>query len=361
MPKKLTYEFVYNYFKEQDCELLETEYVNANTKIKYICKCGNESFITFGNFKKGSRCAKCSGNEKLTYEFVYNYFKEQKCELLETKYINNITKMKYLCICKNESFITFGNFQKSVRCTKCSGNEKLTYEYVYNYFKEQNCELLETEYTNALTKMRYICICKNISSIIFSNFQKGVRCMKCSSTEKLTYEYVYNYFKEQKCELLETEYINTKIKMKYICKCKNESSITFDSFQQGKRCKFCKNKTEKKLFSWLQKHNFNVDTQVKFDWCKKKRKLPYDFVIENLKIILELDGAQHFEQVSNWKSPEKTQKNDNLKNKLALKNGYRMIRICQQIVYSDKEDWENQLLKAINSKDKLIYIGSIYN
>jgi hypothetical protein len=28
MPKKLTFEFVNNYFKEQKCKLLETEYIN---------------------------------------------------------------------------------------------------------------------------------------------------------------------------------------------------------------------------------------------------------------------------------------------------------------------------------------------
>lgn len=52
MGKKLTYEFVKNYFKEQDCELLETEYKNCDTKMKYRCKCGNESTIIFSNFKE---------------------------------------------------------------------------------------------------------------------------------------------------------------------------------------------------------------------------------------------------------------------------------------------------------------------
>ena len=35
---------------------------------------------------------------KFTYEYVYNYFKEQKCKLLETEYINSSTKMKYKCM-----------------------------------------------------------------------------------------------------------------------------------------------------------------------------------------------------------------------------------------------------------------------
>ena len=32
--------------------------------------------------------------KKLTYEFVQKYFKDQKCELLEIEYKNSITKMK---------------------------------------------------------------------------------------------------------------------------------------------------------------------------------------------------------------------------------------------------------------------------
>lgn len=136
------------------------------------------------------------------------------------------------------------------------------------------------------------------------------------------------------------------------CKCGNESSIRFGNFQQGKRCNLCKNKTEKKLFSWLQEHNFNVEIQVKFYWCKKNKN--YHMILY-IKLLLELDGPQHFRQIRNWKSPEE------IKNKSALENRYRIIQICQEIVYSDKENWDNQLLKAIKSKEKLIKIGNIYS
>lgn len=162
-----------------------------------------------------------------------------------------------------------------------------------------------------------------------------------------TYEYIYNYFKEHKCELLENDYINANTKMKYICECKNKSEIRFNSFQQGKRCNLCKNTPKKKLFNLL-KHYIDVETQVKFDWCH----LPFDFVLENRKIIIELDDKQHFEQ--------ETQIIDTLKNNLANKNGYRIIRICQRIVLSDKDGWEVKLHQSINSDDILIKIGSVY-
>jgi ferritin len=82
MPKKLTFEFVQKYFKEQGCKLLETKYINSNTKMNYKCKNNHITSITWDNFKQGYRCITCSGREKLTFEFVQKYFKEQDCELL---------------------------------------------------------------------------------------------------------------------------------------------------------------------------------------------------------------------------------------------------------------------------------------
>ncbi len=74
-----------------------------------------------------------------------------------------------------------------------------------------------------------------------------------------------------------------------------------------------------------------------------------------------MDGKQHFVQVSNWQSPEENQLNDNLKNKLALENGYRMIRICQQIVLNNLEEWDKKLLNSIKNNNLISKIGTIYN
>lgn len=193
MSKKHTIESVSKYFKDQGCELLETEYINTNTKLKYKCKCGNESEITLHNFQNNVRCMKCSGKEIHTIEFVKEQFKKRNCELLETKYINNTTKMKYICECGNKSETTFHNFQNGSKCMKCNGRgEKLTYENVYNFFKEQNCELLETEYIDSKTRMKYRCDCGNESVIVYNNFKQGTRCNVCRS-DKVINTYINNY------------------------------------------------------------------------------------------------------------------------------------------------------------------------
>jgi hypothetical protein len=97
MVKKLTYEFVKNEFEIHNCKLLETEYINCKTKMKYICKNGHETSVIFNRFQSGQRCGNCNGNEKLTFDYINQYFKDGNCKLMETKYINNYTKMNYIC------------------------------------------------------------------------------------------------------------------------------------------------------------------------------------------------------------------------------------------------------------------------
>lgn len=60
---KLDITMIRDYFDQQGCKLLE-DYVNAFTKMKYICKCGNTSSILWSNFKKGKRCQKCKGRPR---------------------------------------------------------------------------------------------------------------------------------------------------------------------------------------------------------------------------------------------------------------------------------------------------------
>jgi len=91
--------------------------------MKYICSCGNIDKVAFLTFKRGQRCQKCSKKTKHTYSSVKQYFRDEKCELLEKEYINCSIKMRYKCSCGNISETTFARFLKGARCQKC-GIEK---------------------------------------------------------------------------------------------------------------------------------------------------------------------------------------------------------------------------------------------
>jgi very-short-patch-repair endonuclease len=104
-------------------------------------------------------------------------------------------------------------------------------------------------------------------------------------------------------------------------------------------------------------HNFlksihpNTIHQFKVNWCRSQssnRYLPYDFCIPELRIIIELDGDQHFKKIEYWGSdPDKVRANDLYKEKCAISNGYHVIRLLQEDVWRDKYDWKTKLQETI--------------
>lgn len=204
--RKHTQEFVENYFKEHGCSLTDT-YKDARTSMNYICECGEPSRISFDNFKKGKRCKKCGLNKlakqfKHSYEYVFNYFKENNCMLLSTEYINDHTPLDYICECGNKSKIRFADFQQGKRCWDCKNKklgdrDRLSYEFVKEQFMKDGCILLSKEYINAHQKLEYICENGELTYITYDKFSQGERCScsKCTTKkwEKFTGENHWNY------------------------------------------------------------------------------------------------------------------------------------------------------------------------
>ena len=108
--------------------------------------------------------------------------------------------------------------------------------------------------------------------------------------------------------------------------CKNSFESALNNVSKNRWCPICVNKTETQLFKWLNEKYNSVKIHVRFDWCifeESNQKAEFDFVLEDKKIIIELDGNQHFQAVTLWSSsPEYIQKRDFFKMNCANKNGY---------------------------------------
>lgn len=146
---RLSFEEVKGYFEQHGCELLETEYKNARTKMRYRCNCGKEALIVYDSFKTGNRCRDC-GNRKsakkqtLSHDYVFTHFKEQGCLLLD-QYVSSNIPMAYICNCGKESKISWCNFfSGKKRCLSC-GTKKRSGENHYEWREDR--ELYDLVYT----------------------------------------------------------------------------------------------------------------------------------------------------------------------------------------------------------------------
>lgn len=105
---------------------------------------------------------------------------------------------------------------------------------------------------------------------------------------------------------------------------------------------------ERNFFSWLEKYYPNQFTwQFSPDWAiNKGYKLRYDFVHKSIKFIIELDDEEHFT------SGEKKIQQDFLKNKLAINNDYKIMRLPQDFIFDTNHDMDirREILKVIIEK-----------
>ena len=84
--------------------------------------------------------------------------------------------------------------------------------------------------------------------------------------------------------------------------------------------------------------------------------------MQEYKIIVELDGPQHFGiSIGKWKTSEHNKSRDVYKMKCARENGYSIIRILQEDVWKNKFDWLQELNNAMDkikkeNKSQFVYI-----
>ena len=141
-----------------------------------------------------------------------------------------------------------------------------------------------------------------------------VTCPKCNKKKEITIYHIYNY-------------------KSICCSCG-------DGFSYG----------HKYVHSVLKQNNIDFQDNVIFEWCRfkdyKKDKIrsgEYDFVIEDIKTIIEVDGGFHrMDNKMNGQTKEESQYIDEMKDKLAREYGYEVIRVY----YNDDFKIKDNLLKS---------------
>lgn len=147
------------------------------------------------------------------------------------------------------------------------------------------------------------------------------------------------------------------IKYKFLCPhCHTIYCSSPNKISQGVWCSCTKNKTESKVLSWLRNTypEYNIVPQFKLDKYPNRR---YDTCISNTMTIIEIDGRQHFEQVSTWEDPQSRTRDDCIKMYRALKAGYSILRLLQEDIWYDRIHWQSILRDNIinRSKAEIVY------
>lgn len=197
----------------------------------------------------------------------------------------------------------------------------------------------EDEYTNKRMKVKYICPKHGIQEVNIDNLIHGSKCLECS------YETRFDTIMIPTDKVEETilsfgdiwenrsEYINSTTRnLRIRCKCGATYVTSYQVFirKHQTMCSKCSQKEsygERTIREFLSKNEIEFEQEKRFDDCRDKKSLPFDFYLPHKNVCIEFDGIQHYRPVRGHDSFDNLKKHDEMKNKYCDMQGIRLIRI----------------------------------
>ena len=337
----------------------------ANRRLcdSYECSvCYNNSFASVEEAIYWSDKNECSPREVCKNSKNKYKFDCAKCNHEFESNLNNINNGRWCSYC----CIPSHQLCESYDCSMCYNNSFASHEKSKFWSVNNNISPREV-FKNSNNKYKFDCDkCTHEFESVLASITSGSWCPYCYNRQLCdSYDCSMCYnnsfashekskFWSDKNNISPREVSkNSNNKYKFDCdKCTHEFESVLASITSGSWCSICKNKTELKVFNFLATMYSYINRQAKFEWCRSleyNRFLPFDMCISSFKILLELDGPQHFEDVAFFRcTADERRKVDHYKQNLALENGYSVIRIVQEHVWADSIEWKEALIEQIN-------------
>ncbi len=383
----------------------------SNKKYNFDCiDCGHQIEMSLNNVVNGQWCAYCNSDKLCELDdcmFCFhksfashemaaswssrNTFKARNIvKLSEKKALFNCLKCNHdfetqLCIIKNDTHCPYCSNQRlctNDTCTVCIAKSCASHEMAKKW-SDKNIFKAREVFLQSNKKFKFNCLtCKHEYQTTPNHYyNRGSSCSFCDNKQlcdsdscKLCLNKSFASHEKVKCwsskNTINPRMVFKGSNSKYIfnCdECTNEINIALYNVLAGYWCPLCKNKTEGKLLKYLTSIYSECKTQIRFDWCRYSKTnniMPFDFElnIQEHKVLIELDGRQHFHQVSNWDSPLIVQAKDVEKINKAINAGYSIIHIYQEEVWKDSYDWKIVLkhnidLLLLEEKPKIVFIS----
>jgi len=346
--KKLTIRYIRKQFEKVGYKLLTTEYINNRQKLEYICQKGHKHSITWANWVTGYRCPYCSGNVKLTIEFIRSEFAKEGYILLTISYINNRQKLRYICPNGHEHSISWSKWIVGRRCPYCSKRIKKDVEVIKAEFEKEDYKLLTTEYKNAFQKLKYICPEGHKHSISWTEWNSlNNRCPYCARNGKPSIDFIRSEFEGEGYLLLTKEYKNNVQKLDYICPKGHEYNISWQSWQQGSRCSKCSNnisKWEIEVKKFLGNSNIDYISNDRTQLANPSTgyKLELDIWMPELNKAIECNGVY-------WHTDKERKQCDSIKRQLCKDKNVDLLVITDKEWNEDIKKCKSKVINFINN------------
>lgn len=181
-------------------------------------------------------------------------------------------------------------------------------------------------------------VCNNEWDSCWNYIQTNRGCPTCSTRRRglkrrLSLESVLSGFSKVNAKIVNPEeYISTEIPVQTQCLiCGNIWSTSYHHIRREQSCPRCKmSHGERRVNDYLLSKNVVFTPQKKFSKCRYKKKLPFDFYLDEYNICVEYHGEQHYRPYSYFGGEsdfEEGQIRDKIKEDFCKNNNIKLIII----------------------------------
>ncbi len=271
-------------------------------------------------------------------------------KLLDDQYVDCKTKMRFICIKHMDKGIQLNTLTNIIHnhhtCKYCS------YDKLHNdRIIDENLIIKRANELNVIYKDRFIkdnetwisYICpvhadKGIQTSSWTLFKSRAKgCAYCTGRYKTTEDFKKELSTINSMVEIIGEYKGSERPVKCRCKlCNHIWSPIGRSLKNGQGCPNCStSKGELKVKEFLDIHKLNYIQQKTFEDCIDKERLKFDFYLPNHNTAIEYDGQQHFMPVDfankgkEWANNlfQNNVRKDNIKDAYCKDNNINLIRI----------------------------------
>lgn len=316
------------------------EYAGCETPILHRCKIdGYEWSTTPNSILSGTGCPRCVKCEKYGHDEYVRRVSEINPNIeVVGRYVD--AKTKILHRCKID-----GNVWNAVPCHILRGNGCLvcyknkrtkTHEQYVKEVAEINANIeVVGLYVDNHTNILHRCKIDGYEWLASPrNILSGKGCPVCAGNKKCGHEeYIKKVAKiNNNIEVVGT-YINAHTSILHRCKIDgNEWYATPNRILSGRGCPKCnESKGEKIIANWLDENNILYEPQKRFENCRSKKPLPFDFYLPHYNICIEYNGIQHYEPIDYFGGEERFKENvkrDKIKENYCSENNICLIKIA---------------------------------
>ena len=388
--RKYTIEEVKEYYSERGYDVLDDEYEDYSSKLHIKeRKTGYLYVSTFAHFSNGELTSPFGYNNKEYQEYNIKLFLSNNFN--DTKFISarkekrqgktrNIITLQCPCCDKNFerewSHIYYSKCD-SLMCPKCTNKAKTIKKrkqrdldaiskiesYGYHFEGEKPKHIYGNELIEVVENKTGYKVMVNATKL--KDKKKNIVFSEFTNRHNLLYntnQYILNNDLDCKAIRIAEEKGRTPNDKSIIeCRCSCGRLFYTDVYnlmENINRCEVCRNAISHDEFlvsQFLDDNNIKYKEQFRFNSCKYKKPLPFDFHLDDYDILIEIDGEQHFRPVrfggmSQEEAEENFQKQknkDSIKNDFCKKHNIPLLRISYEEI--NNEQYKDKILNFIKT------------